>query len=73
MKSATLETEISVLEVEVEQRYNGNCHRAEVLGDPCRDVQGVGCRMPAEPRTCMGARESTVFGVSRGMRLADST
>ena len=31
VKSATLATEIPVLEAEGEQRYNGNCRRAEVL------------------------------------------
>jgi len=33
VKPATLATEIPDLEVEGEQRYNGNCRRAEVLGD----------------------------------------
>ncbi len=73
MKSATLATEIPVLEVKGEQRYNGNCRRAEFLGDECRDVQFVCFHVPAEPRTRIGARESTVFGVSMGMRLGDST
>ena len=72
MKSATLETEIPVIEVEGEQPYNGNCRCAEVLGDECRDVQFVCFQMPAEPRTRIGARESTVFGVSKGMRLGDT-
>ena len=73
VKPATLETEISVLNARGQHCYNGHYSRAEVLGDQCRDVQFVCFQMPAEPRTRIGARESTVFGVSRGMRLADST
>ena len=73
VKPATLVTEIPVLEVEGEQPYNGNCRRAKVLVDDCRDVQFVCFQMPAEPRTRIGARESTVFGGSKGMRLGDST
>ena len=41
-------------------------------GDECRDVQLVCFLMPLEPRTRIGARESTVSGVSRGMRMGDS-
>ena len=73
VKPATLATEIPDLEVEGEQRYNGNSRCAEVLADECRDVQFVCFQMPAQPRTRIGARESTVFGVSKRMRLGDST
>ncbi len=73
MKSATLETEIPVLEVEGEQRYNGSCRRAEALGDECHDVQFLCFHVPAEPRTRIGTRELTVFDDSKGMRLGDST
>ena len=73
VKPATLETEISVLNARGQHCYNGHYSRAEVLGDECRDVQFVCFQVPAEPRTRIGACESTVFDVSRGMRLRDST
>ncbi len=73
VKSDTLETEIPVLNAGSQHCYNGHYSRVEVLGDECRDVRFVCFQMPAELRTRIGARESTVLGVAKGMRLGDST
>lgn len=62
VKPATIETEIPVLNTRGQHRYNGNCSRAEFLGDDRRDVQFVCLQIPVESRTPIGARESTVFG-----------
>ena len=64
VKPGTLDTEIPALKAGGQHRYNGHYSRAEFLRDRCRDVQFVCFRVPAEPRTAIGARESTVYGVS---------
>ena len=73
VKPATLDTEIPALKTGGQHRYNGHCSSAEFFADECSKVQFVYLQMPAELRTPIRARELTVFGVSKGMRLGDNT
>lgn len=72
VKPAIRATAIPVVKTRAQHRYNGRCSHAEFLADECSKVQFIYLRMPAELRTPIGARESTVFGVSKRLRLGDS-